>query len=170
MPMGKFADNIGLTWTPNSRRRRVIRSAVFHLERAHILGQASTREHVRVHWRMLTWALRHRDAREFFGQLLRLTGAATKTFIGMVPTGNTGGSNVSAIQPMPVDPELAAIIERHAATRASYQRFRSSRSFTNTVRASGFSPISGTSRATWRRSPDSAAAGRHSRAFPRPWW
>lgn len=82
-----------------------------HLERAHVLGQASTREHVRVHWRMLRWAWRHRDAREFAGQLLRITGAATKTFIGFVPTGNTGGANVSAVRPMPIDPELAAIIE-----------------------------------------------------------
>lgn len=83
-----------------------------HLERAHVLGQASTREHVRVHWRMLLWAVKRRDIREFLGQVIRLTGAATKTFIGFVPTGNTGGSNVSAVKPMPIDPELARIIER----------------------------------------------------------
>jgi uncharacterized protein DUF3703 len=87
-----------------------------HLERAHVLGQASTREHVRVHWHMMRWAWRHRDAKEFAGQLVRITGAATKTFIGMVPSGNTGGSNVSAIKPMPVDPELAAIIEKARST------------------------------------------------------
>jgi hypothetical protein len=87
-----------------------------HLERAHVLGQASTREHVRVHWRMLRWAWRHRDARECAGQLLRIVGAATKTFIGLVPAGNTGGANVSAVRPMPLDPELAAIIDR-ARTR-----------------------------------------------------
>jgi hypothetical protein len=86
--------------------------AFAHLERAHVLGQASTREHVRVHWRMLLWAWRQRDGREFFGQIPRLIGAATKTFIGLVPTGNTGGSNVSPVRPMPIDPELAAIIER----------------------------------------------------------
>ena len=83
-----------------------------HLERAHVLGQPSTREHVRVHWHMLRWAIRHRDAREFSGQVLRLIGAATKTFIGLVPTGNTGGANVSPVKPMPLDPELARIIER----------------------------------------------------------
>ena len=83
-----------------------------HLERAHVMGQASTREHVRVHWHMMCWAWRHRDAKEFAGQLLRITGAATKTFIGMVPSGNTGGSNVSAVKPMPIDPELAAIIQK----------------------------------------------------------
>ena len=77
-----------------------------------MLGQAATREHVRVHWQMLRWALRHRDAREFFGQVFRMTGAATLTIIGMVPTGNTGGANVSPVKPMPLDPELAAIIDR----------------------------------------------------------
>jgi Protein of unknown function (DUF3703) len=81
-----------------------------HLERAHVLGQASTREHVRVHWRMLLWAWRHRDGREFVGQVYRLAGAATKTFVGMVPTGNTGGANVSPVKRMPIDPELEAII------------------------------------------------------------
>jgi hypothetical protein len=38
--------------------------------------------------------------------------AATKAFIGLVPDGNTGGAKVSAIKPMPVDPELQAIIEK----------------------------------------------------------
>jgi hypothetical protein len=30
-------------------------SSFAHLERAHVLGQASTIEHVRVHWHMLLW-------------------------------------------------------------------------------------------------------------------
>jgi hypothetical protein len=88
-----------------------------HLERAHVLGQASTRQHVRVHWQMLRYAVRHRDAREFLGQITRLTGAATKTFIGWVPTGNTGGANVSPIKAMPIDPALAGIIEKARTPR-----------------------------------------------------
>lgn len=52
------------------------------------------------------------DAREFLGQVVRLVGAATKTFIGFVPSGNTGGANVSAVKRVPIDPELTAIIER----------------------------------------------------------
>jgi hypothetical protein len=86
-----------------------------HLERAHVLGQASTREHVRVHWHMLLWAWRRRDGRELFGQIYRLAGAATKTFIGMVPAGNTGGANVSPVKAMPVDAGLEAIIRRARA-------------------------------------------------------
>lgn len=83
-----------------------------HLERAHVLGQPDTFLHTRVHWRMLLWGLRQRNWQEVFGQSVRLVGAMTKTFVGLVPTGNTGGSNVSAIQPMPIDADLAAILER----------------------------------------------------------
>ena len=111
--MNNFADNIRPFVDAELRAAAQDPQNEFaHLERAHVLGQASTREHVRVHLRMLRWAWRHRDAREIFGQALRIAGAATKTFIGMVPAGNTGGANVSAVRPMPLDPELAAIIEK----------------------------------------------------------
>ena len=81
-----------------------------HLERAHVLGQASTREHVRVHWRMLRWAARQRQPPEFVAQLFRIVGAAVFTAAGLVPEGNTGGGNVSAFRRLPVAPELAQII------------------------------------------------------------
>ena len=113
MRKGNFADNIRpYVDAELAAAERDPVHGFAHLERAHVLGQASTREHVRVHWRMLTWALRRRAAGDFFGQVMRLTGAAMLTFIGMVPTGNTGGSNVSAVRPMPIDPELAAILQR----------------------------------------------------------
>ncbi|WP_019142961.1 DUF3703 domain-containing protein [Noviherbaspirillum massiliense] len=85
--------------------------AFLHLERAHVLGQASTREHVRVHWRMLVWGWRRRDMREVAGQLLRLVGAATKTAIGFIPSGNTGGANISPVKRLPVPADLVAIIQ-----------------------------------------------------------
>jgi hypothetical protein len=81
-----------------------------HLERAHVLGQSSPREHVRAHLHMLVWAWRHRHAREVYGQLFRLLGAAALTAIGIVPTGNTGGSNVSPFRKMAIAPDLAALI------------------------------------------------------------
>ncbi|MGD9968224.1 MAG: DUF3703 domain-containing protein [Hyphomonadaceae bacterium] len=81
-----------------------------HLERAHVLGQASTVQHVRAHWAMLIWALRHRAPREVRGQITRLIGAATKTWIGLIPSGNTGGANVSAFKAMPIPGDLADII------------------------------------------------------------
>ena len=83
-----------------------------HLERAHVLAQPSTVQHVRVHWRMLRWGWRQGDTREVLGQVTRIVGAATKTAFGMVPTGNTGGANVSPVKPMPVPEDLAVIIQR----------------------------------------------------------
>lgn len=87
-------------------------AAFAHLERAHVLGQGSTVQHVRVHWHMLQWAWRYQDEREFVGQLFRLVGAATKTALGWVPSGNTGGSRVSPFKPMPIASELAAHIAK----------------------------------------------------------
>lgn len=85
--------------------------AFLHLERAHILGQTSTVEHVRVHWHMFLWGIRQRNVRECLGQLLRIVGAAISTSTGLVPRGNTGGTNVNPFKSMPIPPELAALIE-----------------------------------------------------------
>jgi hypothetical protein len=116
--MSRFADNIRPYVDAELRAARAAGPAAFaHLERAHVLGQASTREHVRVHWHMLRYAVQRRDLRAFAGQSLRLAGAATKTFLGLVPVGNTGGTDVSAFERMPIDPELAAIIENARAGR-----------------------------------------------------
>ncbi len=75
-----------------------------HLENAHVLGQASTWWHVKVHFLMLLWAIRQRDFRECIGQIVRIVGAATKTAIGLVPAGNTGGSNISPFKKLPISP------------------------------------------------------------------
>jgi hypothetical protein len=82
-----------------------------HLERAHVLGQAATVEHVRVHGQMFLWAMRHRKAGEALGQLWRIVAAALKTGFGWVPQGNTGGSNVSGLRRMPVPPDLQRILD-----------------------------------------------------------
>ena len=85
--------------------------AFLHLERAHVLGQSSTFHHVRVHWRMFCWGWRQRDTKECAGQLMRIIGAATKTAIGFVPSGNTGGSNISPFKVLPIPTDLRKIIE-----------------------------------------------------------
>jgi len=87
------------------------RAEFHHLERAHVLAQGSTVEHVRVHVLMFVWALRQRKTRELFGQVVRIIGAATKTAFGLVPVGNTGGSNVSPFKPMPIPPDLKRILD-----------------------------------------------------------
>ena len=89
-------------------------AAFKHLERAHVLGQTSTREHVRVHWKMLRWGLRQhgsRRLREVLGQVPRIAGAATKTKIGFVPSGNTGGADVSAFKSFPIPQDLQTLID-----------------------------------------------------------
>jgi Protein of unknown function (DUF3703) len=86
--------------------------AFTHLERAHVLGQASTTHHVRVHWRMLLWGVQQRNAKECLGQLFRIIGAATKTVFGWIPHGNTGGANVSPFKPMAVPAELEMRIQQ----------------------------------------------------------
>ena len=87
-------------------------AAFSHLERAHILGQTSTIEHVRVHWHMFLWGIRHHNLGECLGQLIRIAGAAIGTSLGLVPQGNTGGTNVNPFQSMPIPPDLAALIEK----------------------------------------------------------
>lgn len=86
--------------------------AFTHLERAHVLGQEITAQHVRVHWRMLLWGLKQRNAKECLGQLFRIIGAATKTIFGWIPHGNTGGANVSPFKPMMVPAELEMRIQQ----------------------------------------------------------
>lgn len=76
------------------------------LERAHILGQQQTMAHVLTHWWMLRIGWRQQDWREIRGQLLRLPAALIFSRV-WVPLGNTGGANVSAMQPMPIPADLA---------------------------------------------------------------
>lgn len=95
----------------NSAEARAERGlAVRHLERAHVLAQAATTLHVRVHWRMLRWSLRYSEMQEAAGQLGRLAAAAVVTAIGWLPEGNTGGTNVSAFRRMPIPPDLQRVI------------------------------------------------------------
>ena len=65
---------------------------------------------------MLTWAVQNRNPSEFAGQIMRIVGAATKTAMGLVPEGNTGGSNVSPFKRMAVPGDLAAIIAQGHTT------------------------------------------------------
>ena len=81
-----------------------------HLERAHILAQRWPQEHNAVHWRMLKYGLRTKDARELIGQLPRLVFGGVKSFVGTVPIGNTGGADVPALRIMPLPADLAHIL------------------------------------------------------------
>ncbi len=91
-----------------------------YLERAHILSQSSTLQHVRVHWLMLRWAARQRNVSEFMGQIVRIVVAACVTALGLVPTGNTGGTNVSPFRPMPIPADLAALLPPSRSTKRAW--------------------------------------------------
>jgi hypothetical protein len=80
------------------------------LATAHILSQPWAWPHVRVHLAMLGLALRTRDGREVRGQLVRAVVAGPGSLTGRYPVGNTGRSDVSATAPMPVAPDLAALL------------------------------------------------------------
>jgi hypothetical protein len=81
-----------------------------HLENAHVIGQESTFLHVKVHGLMLLWGYRNNSPKEIFGQMLRIVGAATKTAMGLVPQGNTGGVNVNPFKVMPIQPKHKTMI------------------------------------------------------------
>ena len=82
-----------------------------HLERAHILGQRYYVPHLQTHVAMMWIGWRRRDAREIFGQIIRLLAVAPAAVFKWVPIGNTGGANVSALKPMPIPEDLAQYFE-----------------------------------------------------------
>lgn len=102
---------VELTAAAEAERQGYYRRAFRRLERAHVLSQGAAIEHVRVHGHMLKFALRHGLLRESLGQIPRLLLAAPLTLVGLIPTGNTGGSNVSGLRPMPVPEDLQKLID-----------------------------------------------------------
>ena len=105
-------DAFELEWQAAAAARRAgdLDRAFGHLERAHILGQRRTWLHVRSHVGMWRVGWQRGDARELFGQSTRMLAALLFSRI-WIPVGNTGGANVSAMQPMPVPADLQAILD-----------------------------------------------------------
>jgi hypothetical protein len=81
------------------------------LERAHILSQPWPVPHVRTHTAMIGLAIRQRDAREILGQLVRVLVAGPASAVGKYPAGNTGRARVPATRPMPIEDDLAQLLE-----------------------------------------------------------
>lgn len=91
--------------------------AMQHLETAHVLGQNHVMPHVRSHWSMLRIALKRRSLADSCGQAIRIVLGSLGSAVGVVPTGNTGGCNVSMFARMPIAPHIAALIERDRASQ-----------------------------------------------------
>lgn len=81
------------------------------LEKAHVLAQRFPLEHTVVHWKMLCFGIRIKSKAEILGQLPRLLFGGLKSFVGRVPVGNTGGSNVPILQSIPLASDIKAIFE-----------------------------------------------------------
>ncbi len=79
------------------------------LERAHVIGQAYPYHHSYVHWKMLLFGIRIKNAKEVIGQIPRLLVGGVKSFVGKIPLGNTGGANVPPLKPLPISDEIQAI-------------------------------------------------------------
>lgn len=93
-----------------ARRRGDRPAAWHHLERAHILSQPAAWLHTRVHIAMLVLAVRTRDLRELWGQVVRLSVAAIGSLLGRFPAGNTGRARVPIAQPMPIPDDLLGLL------------------------------------------------------------
>lgn len=87
------------------------RQAFFYFERSHVLGQLSPFYHTLSHLWMLRVGFKERNVKEIIGQVFRIPSGFLGSIIGVVPTGNTGGSNVSPFKKMPIDSELQNIID-----------------------------------------------------------
>jgi hypothetical protein len=82
-----------------------------HAEYAHVIGQRYVAPHVRTHWLMLKIGLKRHSAREIWGQAIRIVLGALGSAAGIVPTGNTGGTNVGMFRRMPVEPGIAKMLD-----------------------------------------------------------
>lgn len=91
-----------------------LEAAFVHLERAHVIGQAFAGPHARSHWLMLKVELRRRQPAAAFGQAVRIILGILGSAVGLIPVGNTGGTNVSMFKRMPIAPELQRIIDGSA--------------------------------------------------------
>lgn len=76
------------------------------LERIHIIGQPWFVQHTYSHWLMLRFGIKVKNKKEILGQLPRLLLGGIKSFVGKIPTGNTGGANVPPLRVMEIPDEI----------------------------------------------------------------
>lgn len=81
-----------------------------HLEVAHVLGQRYVAPHVLTHYWMLRIGVKRRSLLEVMGQAVRIVLGALGSAVGIVPVGNTGGTNISMFKRLPIDPDLTKLI------------------------------------------------------------
>lgn len=82
-----------------------------NLEIIHVLGQKSVYWHTIAHLYMLRVGLKTANMKEIMGQAIRLPLGVLGSLVQIVPTGNTGGSNVGLFKRMPISQELKSLLE-----------------------------------------------------------
>lgn len=107
----KLAFESEMTAARERYRQGELSQAFRHLERAHVLGQHYVLPHVRSHWAMLKIGLKRRSPAEAWGQAVRIILGALGTMAGVVPVGNTGGTDLNMFARRPIDPDIASLLE-----------------------------------------------------------
>lgn len=113
-PVQRAAFDNEMTLAEELIARGELEAGFAHLERAHVIGQAFVMPHARSHWLMLKVELRRRRAVAAFGQAVRIVLGMLGSAVGIVPVGNTGGSDISMFKRMPIEPVLQKIIDADA--------------------------------------------------------
>jgi len=117
-PVRRNAFEKEITLARGLMRRNEHDEAFVHLERAHVLGQQNAAAHVLSHWLMLRVAVHRREPTAILGQAARIVLGAVGSIVGSVPTGNTGGTNISMFKHLPIASALLKIIEGHRPTNS----------------------------------------------------
>lgn len=84
----------------------------WHLERAHVIGQAYPIEHTYAHWEMLKFGIKIKSTKEILGQIPRLLVGGVKSFVGKIPVGNTGGANIPPLKSFPISDDILAMFKQ----------------------------------------------------------
>ena len=82
-----------------------------HLERAHVIGQSFPFAHSFVHYKMLQFGIKIKSPNEVLGQIPRLLIGGVKSFVGKVPIGNTGGSNIPPFKQIRLEKDIELMFE-----------------------------------------------------------
>ena len=107
MPVGlKIYYRLELESYRSEMSKANLQQAWRQLERAHIIGQPWFVQHTYIHWLMLRFGIKIKNKKEILGQLPRLLVGGIKSFVGKIPTGNTGGANVPPLRVMEIPEEL----------------------------------------------------------------
>ncbi|RJG07363.1 DUF3703 domain-containing protein [Noviherbaspirillum cavernae] len=82
-----------------------------HFEVAHVSGQRYVAPHVATHWWMLKIGIKRHSPVEVLGQAVRIVLGALGSAVGIVPVGNTGGTNISMFKRLPIDRAIRDLVD-----------------------------------------------------------